>query len=200
LAAIAAKSDTGSETDTLEKLQAIIGTLDKVAPVAVNDTNSANENTVTQTGNVKTNDTSLDNTETFALVGSNVGTYGTLTLGTNGAYTYTYGTGIHAITANVTDTFTYRVTDAAGNTSTATLAVTVTPVNDAATFSGDISKATTETDVAQTITGQLTVADVDSATTVVAHTSVAGSAGLGNFTINSTGAWSYVMNNAQNQL
>ncbi|PQA85063.1 hypothetical protein C5F52_03465 [Limnohabitans sp. TS-CS-82] len=200
LAAIALKSDTGSETDTLEKLQALITSLDKVAPVAVNDTSSATENTVTQTGNVSTNDTSKDTTETYTLVSNAAGTHGTLTLGTDGAYTYTYGAGIHAITANVTDTFTYRVTDAAGNTSTATLAVTVTPVNDAATFSGDISKATSETDVAQTITGQLNVADVDSATTVVAQTNVAGSAGLGKFTITTAGAWTYVMDNAQNQL
>jgi VCBS repeat-containing protein len=201
LAAIALKNDNGSETDTLEKLQALIGTLDKVAPVAVNDTSSATEDALIQTGNVKTNDTSLDTTETFAIVGSNVGSYGTLVLTSSGAYTYTYNTGIiHAITTNVTDTFTYRVTDAAGNTSTATLDVTVTPVNDAATFSGDISKATFETNVAQTITGQLNVADIDSATTVVVQTNVAGSAGLGKFTINTAGAWSYVMDSAQNQL
>jgi VCBS repeat-containing protein len=86
------------------------------------------------------------------------------------------------------------------STSANTLTFNVTAVNDAATFSGDISKATSETNVAQTITGQLNVTDIDSATTVVAQTNVAGSAGLGKFTINSTGAWSYVMDSAQNQL
>ena len=200
LSAIAAKNDNGTETDTLEELQALITALDKVAPVGVNDTSSANENTGPQTGNVKTNDSSLDNTEIFTLVGTNVGTYGTLVLQNTGAYTYTYNAGIHAITGNVTDTFTYRVTDAAGNTNTATLAVTVTPVNDAATFSGDISKAISESNVAQTVSGQLNITDIDSPATVAAQTNVAGSAGLGHFTISQTGAWTYVMDNAQNQL
>jgi VCBS repeat-containing protein len=164
LAAIAAKSDTGSETDTLEKLQALITSLDKVAPVAVNDTSSATEDALIQTGNVSTNDTSLQGGETFAVVGSSVGNYGTLVLNSSGVYSYTYNTGIiHAITANVTDTFTYRVTDAAGNTSTATLAVTVTPVNDAPVNTVPSATQILAEDATVSISG-LSIADVDAGT------------------------------------
>jgi VCBS repeat-containing protein len=128
--------------------------------VAVVDTNSADENNLIQTGNVKTNDTSLDGAETISIVGSNVGSYGTLALNSSGVYTYVYNSGIiHAITANVTDTFTYRITDAAGNTSTSTLAITVTPVNDAPVNTVPTAQTLNE-DATKVITG-LSIADVD---------------------------------------
>jgi VCBS repeat-containing protein len=75
----------------------------------------------------------------------------------------------------------------------------LTPVNDAATFTGDINKTITETNAAQTVGGTLIVTDVDSPTTVVAQTAVNGSAGYGKFTISTAGVWSYTMNSAQNQ-
>ena len=97
------------------------------------------------------------------------------------------------------ETFTYSVTDAAGNTTQSTLKITLTPVNDAATFTGDINKTITETNAAQSVGGTLTVTDVDSLNTVTAQTAVAGSAGYGKFTISTAGVWSYVMDSAQNQ-
>ena len=60
-----------------------------------------------------------------------VGSYGTLVLNSSGVYSYTYNTGIiHAITANVTDTFTYRVTDSDGDFADALVTINVAPVND----------------------------------------------------------------------
>ena len=78
--------------------------------------------------------------------------------------------------------------------------MTVNAVNDPATFSGDISKSISETNAAQTVTGNLVVSDVDSPTTVTPRTNVSGTAGLGKFSITSAGAWTYVMDNAQDQL
>lgn len=59
------------------------------------------------------------------------------------------------------ETLTYRVTDASGDQATASVTITVTGRNDAATISGQSNGAVTE-DAAAPATGQLTVQDVDS--------------------------------------
>jgi VCBS repeat-containing protein len=139
-------------------------TLDTIPPVPVADTNSSDENNVTQKGDVKTNDTALDGTEQFNLVGSNEGTYGKLTLTSSGTYTYTYNNGIiHAITTDVVDTFTYQVTDSAGNSSTSKLAITVMPVNDEPTGSVTISGTAKQ---GQTLTASNSLADADGLGTI----------------------------------
>jgi VCBS repeat-containing protein len=173
--------------------------IDTTAPVAVADTNTGTEDITTLTGNLGTNDTSKDGSETYALVSSS-STKGSVVIDpTTGSYTYTRTSPANEITANLVETFTYSVTDAAGNTMQSTLKITLTPVNDAATFTGDINKTITETNAAETVTGTLTVTDVDSPKTITAQTAVAGSAGYGKFTISTTGAWSYTMDSAQNQ-
>ena len=48
-----------------------------------------------------------------------------LTLNANGTFSYT-----HDGSENFTDSFTYEVSDAVGNTDTATVTITITPVND----------------------------------------------------------------------
>ncbi|WP_346308523.1 FG-GAP-like repeat-containing protein [Limnohabitans sp.] len=103
---------------------------------------------------------------------------------------------------NGTDTLTVVSRDSASTvlSDTDSLSITVSSVNDPATFSGDTSKSITENNAAQTVTGTLSVSDVDSPTTISAQTNVSGSAGLGKFSISSAGVWTYVMDNAQNQL
>ena len=66
------------------------------------------------------------------------GTYGTLTIGANGTYTYTADqSAADDLDASdtATDSFTYTVSDGNGGTSTATIIITVTGVNDAPTAS-----------------------------------------------------------------
>ena len=78
----------------------------------------------------------------------------TITGATSGAYRYTPNSG-----ARGSDTFTFRVADAGGLTSSATVAVTIVPVNHApAAQSGTLS---TNQDTAAT--GTLVATDPDSA-------------------------------------
>jgi VCBS repeat-containing protein len=123
-------TDQAGNVSTLSQALTIV--LDTVAPVAVADTATMTEDAATVTGSVLANDTSKDGSETAALVGSGIGTYGTIALAADGSYTYTRNsTNVNNITTAVTDTFNYAATDAAGNTSSSSVTVSITPVNDA---------------------------------------------------------------------
>ncbi len=116
-----------------------------VVESGVNPGNTAFAGTPSATGNVLANDTDPDalDTKTVSQVNGaagNVGstlatTYGTVTIGANGAYTYTLNNALPATQAlaqgqGVTEVITYRVRDAAGLFSDTTLTVSVTGTND----------------------------------------------------------------------
>ena len=138
-------SDGNGGTATASLTITITGTND--GPVAVANTAAAQEDVTTSaTGNVLTNDTDVDSGDTKTVaavngvagnVGASVaGTYGSVVIGSNGAYTYTLNNGSAAVQGlragqTVTDTFNYTMRDAAGATSSTTLTVTVTGTNDA---------------------------------------------------------------------
>ncbi|SDK69957.1 VCBS domain-containing protein [Pseudomonas indica] len=115
-------------------------------------------------GNVLGNDTSADtkqvtavgtgsasqavNTATTSANGTVVvGLYGTLTLGADGSYRYVVNDAnpqveaLRSASDTLVDTFTYRMTDASGMTSTTTLKVTIRGANDAPLASDDYSTA-----------------------------------------------------------
>jgi len=94
---------------------------------------------------------------------------------------------------SVVESFTVETTDG----STSTVSVTVNGTNDIATLTDD-SETITESDVAQTVTGQLTLSDADAdAATVVADT-ISGT--YGSFSVDTDGAWTYVMADAADGL
>ncbi|WP_146183860.1 Ig-like domain-containing protein [Limnohabitans sp. T6-20] len=171
------------------------------APVADLSTGSGTEDSTTVTGDVSGNVTHKDGTETYALDDplTATGAHGSLLMNADGSWTYTRTANLNAIQAAVEETFTYRVTDSAGNHTTAALKITLDPVNDAANIAGDVAAEITETNAAESASGTLTIADVDSAATFVAASNVAGSGGYGKFTLTTAGAWTYVMNSAQDQ-
>ncbi len=143
-------------------------------PVGVNDTATATEaggvanGTAGSngTGNVLTNDTDVDsagNGETKAVNGvaagavgaaaGNVGvavtgTYGSISIASDGSYTYTIDNTNATVQAlrtsgqTITDLFTYRVVDAVGLTSLATLTVTIQGANDNPVGVNDTATAT----------------------------------------------------------
>ncbi|MEH8177653.1 Ig-like domain-containing protein, partial [Aeromonas veronii] len=113
-------SDGDSATNTLS-----VQIVDDV-PTAVNDTNgTASENSGTLTGNVITNDVQgADGAAVSA--GTLPGIYGSLVLNANGSYTYTLDPTdpqFVALPGGATgsEVFTYTLTDADGDVSTATL-------------------------------------------------------------------------------
>ncbi len=135
-------------------------------PVAVDDTDSVNEDaTVTKTGSQDDalyDDTDADDSDsltvtaiapssgststvsegsTYASGGTTVtGTYGTLTIGADGSYTYTADQSAADdldLNDTATDVFTYTVSDGA-NTTTATITITVTGINDDPVAQNDV--------------------------------------------------------------
>ena len=99
-----------------------------------------------------------------------------------------------------TDAFSYTVTDAGGLSSTRTATVTIVGANDAATIAG-VASGSVQEDVGVSggllsTVGTLTVSDIDAGQSLfAAQTSVAGSAGLGTFSLSASGAWTYQVDN-----
>ncbi|NIF29279.1 retention module-containing protein [Pantoea sp. Tr-811] len=125
------------------------GSLDVVihddAPTAVNDTNpvAATEQHTELTGNVLTND--VQGADRVAggpvLAGTFTGTYGTLVLATDGSYTYTLNSDGAAFKnlgggGSGEEHFTYTIKDADGDTSSATLTLNISNLDDPVTLDG----------------------------------------------------------------
>ncbi len=116
---------------------AVIDLTQNNAPIAFNDAASTDEDN-SVSGNVLANDFDWEGHSMTAAAGTFNGVYGTLTLNSNGSYTYTpyASTQSLALGQNVTDSFTYTVSD--GSLSdTGTLTVTIAGRNDAPTANPD---------------------------------------------------------------
>ena len=142
-------ADASGATSTSTLTVTVTGTND--APVAVADAaavteaGAASAGTPTVTGSLLTNDTDVDTSDTKAVTLFNgaaptgavlTTTYGTITVASNGTYTYALDNAkaaTNALTQGqlVTETFTYTMADAAGATSSSTFTVTITGANDA---------------------------------------------------------------------
>ncbi|MES2337070.1 MAG: VCBS domain-containing protein [Pseudomonadota bacterium] len=136
-----------------------------------------------------------------------VGANGTLTLNADGSYTYVANEGTRALPAGITatDVFTYTADDGdVGTSASTTLTITVTGTNDTAVITGTSTGAVTE-DTATlgnlVTSGSLTATDPDTGqSNFTPIASRAGSNGLGTFTLNAQGAWTYTANNAQDRI
>src|SRR5207253_666801 len=232
----------GSSSSTLTIT--LTGTND--APVAVADTNAGDPVTeagvnpantpfpgdATAAGNVLTNDTDVDtgDTKTVSAVNGSaanvgtavVGTYGSVTIASDGSYSYTLDnadpdTNALAQGATATDQFSYTVVDSNGATSSTTLTITLTGTNDAPvavadTNAGDpvteagVNPANTPFPGDATAAGNVLTNDTDVDTgdtkTVSAVNGSAANVGTavvgtyGSVTIASDGSYSYTLDNA----
>ncbi|MGA0604091.1 Ig-like domain-containing protein [Caulobacter sp. KR2-114] len=120
----------------------------------------AGNGTATGTGTVADNVSGGTGPFTYSLVGSATGTHGTLTLNANGTYSYTLTSPVTESpaanngtdTVSGADTFTYKVTDANGNTVTNT--ITVNAIDDVPTI-GTVQSQQTGSTVGSLATGTL---------------------------------------------
>ncbi|MBD9452227.1 tandem-95 repeat protein [Rhizobium sp. RHZ02] len=203
------------------------------APVAIADSNGSDivkeagvltDGDNRATGNVLTNDTDVDTSDTksvsalaggsnFLGVFSKEGVYGTLTLGANGEYRYDLrnldsDTNQLKEGEKVADTFTYTVKDANGLTSQTTLTINILGTNDAPVARSQFSSVSEGTTAAATtVTGSLLdgASDVDhDAALRIANVDnhIDGGAGVagdyGTLTWDTqTGAYSYALDNAK---
>ncbi|WP_304502635.1 retention module-containing protein [Bordetella sp. LUAb4] len=124
------------------------------------------------------------------------GQHGAFSLDANGNWHYTLDNTdakVQALAAGEQLTETFTVTSIDGTTSTVT--VTIDGTNDKPTISGEAAGGVTE-DGAQTATGQLTVADVDTTDTHTWAVQGDGKGAYGSLTVDpATGQWTYVIDN-----
>ncbi|MDO8911434.1 MAG: Ig-like domain-containing protein [Phenylobacterium sp.] len=138
-----------------------------VAPVAVADAFAATEDGAAMTLNVLANDTDADAGDTKTLVSvDTAGTIGSATANADGTVSYNPGANFQALKAGetATDTFSYTMKDTAGLTSTATVTMTVTGVNDGVVAVAD-SGAATEDGAAVTLNVLANDTDADAGDT-----------------------------------
>ncbi|MFM7345921.1 MAG: tandem-95 repeat protein [Tagaea sp.] len=148
------------------------------APTTAGGTAAGNEDTVV-TGQLTGADVD-GNALSFALVPSGAPANGTVTVNPNGTYSYTPNANF-----NGTDSFTYRVSDGQGGTTTGTISINVSPVNDAPTTSG----ATVSGQEDGSIAGQVTGADVGGNPLIFA---LGQGPANGSVTMNPNGTFNYV--------
>ena len=188
----------GTATNTLTIT--INGTND--TPTVAAAVNAVSEDTQpTATGTLPTPaDIDINDTHTFVAQPSSAGSYGTFTLNSNGAYTYTLNSALAAVQAlsvgkTLTDTITYTVSDGKGGTGTNTLTITINGTNDIPTVAAATNFVTEESKV--TATGTLpTPADVDAHDTLSFVPQAGTAATYGTFTVNSSGVYTYSLNNS----
>ncbi len=152
-------------------------TVSNPVPVAGDDSFTGDEDTDI-IGDVTGDDSDADGDAlTYALTTSP--SHGTIVFNADGTFTYT-PTGNY----NGPDSFTYTVTDANGATATATVSLTVTPVNDAP-VAADVSETTNED---TPLNGTLVATDVDGDTLTFTK---ATDPTHGTVTVNTDGTYTY---------
>ena len=103
-------------------------------PVATDDAATVAEGGAVITVDVLANDSDVNNTLSAANITSfGQGAHGSVVHNGDGTFTYT-----HDGSETASDSFSYTIDDGAGGTTTATVNVTITPVNDAAVVSADV--------------------------------------------------------------
>ena len=200
---IATVSDDQGATATETVVIRITGTND--APV-ITSSNADAKGSVTETtspsASGKLSASDADAGAVLAWTGSADGTYGSFTIGTDGAWSYSLGTAAEALTAgeSVTERFTATVTDDEGATATETVVIRITGTKDlpvVTSGNADAKGSVTET-TSPTTSGQLTATDADAGAVLAWTGSAAGT--YGSFIIGADGAWSYSLGTAAEAL
>ncbi|WGW03668.1 Ig-like domain-containing protein [Tropicibacter oceani] len=138
------------------------------APVAVDDTAETDEDTG-QIIDVLGNDSDIDNGDTFGVTDASA-LNGSVVIQGDGTLLYTPDPDF-----NGSDTITYEITDGGGLTDTATVAVTVNPVNDAPVAADDTAETDEDTGKIIDVLGNDTDVDIGDSLTVTDASALNGS-------------------------
>ena len=149
------------------------------APVAESGSGSGNEDTAI-TGQLAASDVDGD-TLTYSVADKGQPAHGAVTVNPDGSYSYTPGADY-----NGADSFSFAVDDGHGGTATATVSLTINPVNDAPVA----NPASASGDEDTVITGQLVATDVDG-DTLTYSLADKGDPAHGSVVINADGSYSY---------
>ncbi|QLG89639.1 retention module-containing protein [Chitinibacter bivalviorum] len=167
-------------------------------PNALNDALNTNEDTplVIQGTTLLANDSDADGNP-LTIIGVGTAGNGTVILNADGSITYTPNANY-----NGPDSFTYTISDGQGGTSTATVTVGVTPVNDPPVLLNPENLAPLGDDVSVTtpedtpVGGKLAATDVDGDTLTFSLTG--NQPAHGTVTVNADGTWLYTPNTNYN--
>ncbi|MBK7238075.1 MAG: tandem-95 repeat protein [Sterolibacteriaceae bacterium] len=146
--------------------------------------------------NVKTNDSGLSDTPVNVSVVSGPAHASAFTLNADGSFSYT-----HDGSENFSDSFTYRLTDNDGQTSTATVSITISPVSDTTPVASDDAISVAEGGTATSLVGGATSVmanDSGLSDTPVNVSVVSGPAHASAFTLNADGSFSYTHDGSEN--
>ncbi|HYI40968.1 MAG TPA: Ig-like domain-containing protein [Allosphingosinicella sp.] len=135
------------------------------APIAVDDMATTGEDSAGVSGNVLTNDFDFEGGPLSVTPGTFVGTYGTLTLNSNGSYTYVLNANAQTLDQGETgqDNFNYTVSD--GSLSdTGKLTINVNGANDAPVANDDTAATTEDASVSGNVLANDTDVDVEALT------------------------------------
>lgn len=136
--------------------------------------------------------------DAFSIISATSSTAGAaVSFAAGGSLTYTPGTLFDhlAVGATATDTFSYTVKDAAGNSTTQTVTVTLTGTNDAPTITGGTTSGSVSEDGTLSASGSLTATDVDSGATQSWSVQGGGAGNYGALSVDNAGGWSYALAN-----
>ncbi|WP_171039343.1 retention module-containing protein [Pseudomonas nitroreducens] len=193
-----AKDNNGALSDPQTITITVNGTND--APVAYADSKTTEENTVLN-GQVPTATDVDGSVAGYQLTTSVAAGKGTLTFNSDGSYSFNPGAAFDHLAAGQSEavTFTYQAKDNNGALSDPqTITITVNGSNDAAVITGQTSGSADETNAPVTIDGKLDITDVDGPASFQVQTDTAGT--FGKFSVATDGTWSYVTNEAFNEL
>jgi VCBS repeat-containing protein len=195
--------DTGIAVVTLT----ITGTND--APVVTNTSQAligAVQEDVrpTASGQLGASDIDHGATQTWTIVGTPTGAYGSLAVDATGKWTYTLDNAAHqdlAAGESHDEAFTIRVTDDQGAFVDQTVKVTVAGTNDAPVITNAAAAraGAVQEDQQLKASGQLSASDVDHGATQAWSVMGAASGSYGSIAVDASGRWTYTLDNAAHQ-